>query len=150
MITATWKRNILALSLAAVFSATALSTRAEEGLILKMPKDIVFTDTGKGVETTVLYGDPSKPGLYVVRLRLPPGARVAPHVHPGEARTMTVLSGTLYFGFGDKWDETKLVAYPPGTFFTELPSTPHFVAARDGEVIFQASGIGPSGMVDAH
>lgn len=150
MITAAWKRNIVTLWLAAALGAMALSARAEEGLILKMPKDIVFADTGKGVETTVLYGDPSKPGLYVVRLRLPPGARVSPHVHPGEARTMTVLSGTLYFGFGDKWDETKLVAYPPGTFFTELPSTPHFVAARDGEVIFQASGIGPSGMVDAH
>ena len=150
MTTAARLRTILTFTLAATVGVAAFPADADEQLILKMPKDITFVDSGKGVETTVLYGDPSKPGLYVVRLRLPAGTRVAPHVHPGEVRTMTVLSGTLYFGFGKTWDETKLVAYPPGTFFTELPSTPHFVAARDGEVIFQASGVGPSGMVDAH
>lgn len=150
MTTAVWAKKFPGLVLFACMNLMVPGAGAEEQLILKTPKDIVFTDTGKGVETTVLYGDPAKLGLYVLRLRLPPGARVAPHVHPGEVRTMTVLSGTLYFGFGKEWDETKLVAYPPGTFFTELPSTPHFVAARDGEVIFQASGIGPSGMIDAH
>lgn len=147
---AVWAKKFPGLFLFSLISLVAPAAGAEEQLVLKMLKDIVFTDTGKGVETTTLYGDPAKPGLYVVRLRLPPGARVAPHVHPGEVRTMTVLSGTLYFGFGKEWDEGRLVAYPPGTFFTELPSTPHFVAARDGEVIFQASGIGPSGMTDAH
>ncbi len=124
--------------------------QADESTILKFPQDIKYTSSGKGVETAVLYGDPSKAGLYVVRLKLPAGAKVMPHIHPGEARTMTVLSGTLYFGFGTEFDETKLKAYPPGTFFSELSTTPHFVAAKDGEVIFQASGIGPSGMVDAH
>ena len=123
---------------------------ADESTILKFPQEIKYNASGKGVETAVLYGDPSKPGLYVVRLKLPAGARVMPHIHPGEARTMTVLSGTLYFGFGTEFDETKLKPYPAGTFFTELPTTPHFVAAKEGEVIFQASGIGPSGMIDSH
>ena len=122
----------------------------EEATILKFPQDIKYTSSGKGVETAVLYGDPSKPGLYVVRLKLPAGSKVMPHIHPGEARTMTVLSGTLYFGFGTEFDETKLKPYPAGTFFTELPTTPHFVAAKEGEVIFQATGIGPSGMIDSH
>jgi hypothetical protein len=63
---------------------------------------------------------------------------------------MTVISGTLYFGFWSQWDESKLQAYPPGTFFTELPTTPHFISAKDGEVIFQATGIGPSGFIAAH
>jgi quercetin dioxygenase-like cupin family protein len=123
---------------------------ADESTILKFPQEIKYVVSGKGVETAVLYGDPSKPGLYVVRLKLPAGARVMPHIHPGEARTMTVLSGTLYFGFGTEFDETKLKPHPAGTFFTELPTTPHFVAAKEGEVIFQASGIGPSGMIDSH
>ena len=123
---------------------------ADESTILKFPQEIKYVVSGKGVETAVLYGDPSKPGLYVVRMKLPAGAEVMPHIHPGEARTMTVLSGTLYFGFGTEFDETKLKPYPAGTFFTELPTTPHFVAAKEGEVIFQASGIGPSGMIDSH
>ncbi len=123
---------------------------AEDSIILKFPQDVKYTNSGKGVETAILYGDPTKAGLYVVRLKLPAGSKVMPHVHPGESRTMTVLSGTLYFGFGTEFDENKLKPYPPGTFFTELPTTPHFVAAKDGEVVFQATGIGPSGMVDAH
>ena len=68
---------------------------ADDTTILKFSQDIKYTSSGKGVETSVLYGDPSKPGLYVVRLKLPAGAKVMPHIHPGEARTMTVLSGTL-------------------------------------------------------
>ena len=137
--------------LAAIVSVFSFSTgQAYDSTILKFPQEIKYNASGKGVETAVLYGDPSKPGLYVVRLKLPAGVKVMPHIHPGEARTMTVLSGTLYFGFGTEFDESKLKAYPPGTFFTELSTTPHFVAAKDGEVIFQASGIGPSGMVDAH
>ena len=140
-----------AVLLAATVSVTCLAyAQGDESTILKFPQEIKYNASGKGVETAVLYGDPSKPGLYVVRFKMPAGARVMPHIHPGEARTMTVLSGTLYFGFGTEFDETKLKPYPAGTFFTELPTTPHFVAAKDGEVIFQASGIGPSGMIDSH
>ena len=140
-----------AVLLAATVSVTCLAyAQGDESTILKFPQEIKYNASGKGVETAVLYGDPSKPGLYVVRLKLPAGARVMPHIHPGEASTMTVFSGTLYFGFGTEFDETKLKPYPAGTFFTELPTTPHFVAAKDGEVIFQASGIGPSGMIDSH
>ena len=46
-----------------------------------------------------------------------------------------VLSGTLYFGSGEVWDESKLKAYPAGTFYTEPAGAPHFVWAKDGEVI---------------
>jgi len=35
-----------------------------------------------------------------------------PHWHPDEWRTAVVLSGTLYFGVGEQWDESKLKAYP--------------------------------------
>jgi hypothetical protein len=40
-----------------------------------------------------------------------------------------------------------LTPYPAGTFFSELPNVPHFVSAKDGEVIFQATGIGPSALI---
>ena len=146
-------KRITRLMAVALFLGTAFLTSlacGEEATVLKFPQEIKYNASGKGVETAVLYGDPSKPGLYVVRLKLPAGAKVMPHIHPGEARTMTVLSGTLYFGFGTEFDETKLKPYPAGTFFSELPTTPHFVAAKEGEVIFQATGIGPSGMIDSH
>ena len=43
-----------------------------------------------------------------------------PHWHPDEWLTAMVLSGTLYFGVGEQWDESKLKAYPAGTFYSEL------------------------------
>jgi quercetin dioxygenase-like cupin family protein len=69
-----------------------------------------------------------------------------PHWHPEEVRTIVVLSGTLYFGYGEKWDESKLKAFPAGTFFTEPPRAPHFAWAKDGEVMLQITAVGPSGV----
>jgi quercetin dioxygenase-like cupin family protein len=125
----------------------ANSVVADPAAIVKLPQDITFKGSAGGVQIAVLYGDPAKPGLYVVRLKLPGGAKVMPHTHPEEVRTLTVLSGTLYFGFGKEWDGRKLTPYPAGTFFSELPNVPHFVSAKDGEVIFQATGIGPSALI---
>jgi hypothetical protein len=56
-----------------------------------------------------------------------------------------VLSGTLYFANGDKWDESKFKAYPAGTFYSEPPRSHYYSWAKDGEVILQLTGIGPSG-----
>ncbi len=93
----------------------------------------------------MLYGDPTKPGaFYVSRVRFSAGWKDPPHWHPDEVRTVVVLSGTLYFGTGDKWDENKLKPYPAGTFYSEPSKAPHFTWAKDGEVIIQVTGIGPS------
>ena len=146
----TRSKTFVMFGLAFSISVLPLVAHSDDSTILKFPEDIQYVNSGKGVETAVLYGDPSKPGMYVVRLKLPAGSKVMPHTHPGEARTMTVLSGTLYFGFGTDFDENKLKSYPPGTFFTELATTPHFVMAKDTDVIFQATGMGPSGMLDVH
>jgi hypothetical protein len=114
--------------------------------VVKLPADIVFKGPLSGPpQTVVVYGDPSKPGLFVLRVRFSPGWKDMPHWHPDEARTVVVLSGTFYFGSGDKWDESKLKAYPAGTFYSEPSKAPHYTWAKDGEVIIQIAGIGPSG-----
>ena len=56
-----------------------------------------------------------------------------------------ILSGTLYYGLGEQWDESKLIAFPAGTFFSEPPKLPHFAWAKDGDVILQVTGTGPTG-----
>ena len=150
MRTNAWKVCAASGLLGAVLAFGAYSVAADNAGIVKLPQEITFKATAAGVETAVLYGDPAKPGLYVIRLKLPAGVKVVPHTHPEEVRTLTVLSGTLYFGFGDQYDESKLTPYPAGTFFSELPNVPHFVAAKDSEVIFQATGIGPSALIPAH
>jgi quercetin dioxygenase-like cupin family protein len=97
-----------------------------------------------GPETAVLAGDPKKPGLYTIRVKFPANSRVQPHWHP-EDRMSVVVSGTLHFGYGETFDETKLKELPPGSFFTEPSRQPHFVWAKSGEVVVQTSGIGPTG-----
>jgi len=69
-----------------------------------------------------------------------------PHFHPDEWRTGVVLSGNYYFGLGEQWDESKLRFYPPGTFFSEPKGTPHFIWAKDGEVMVQFTAMGPTGI----
>ena len=113
-----------------------------------MPHDIVWkaSAASPGLETAVTFGDPTKPGPYVLRVKYPAGYKLMPHFHPDEWRTGVVLSGNYYFGLGEQWDESKLKPYPPGTFFSEPKGTPHFVWAKDGEVIVQVTAMGPTGV----
>jgi len=97
----------------------------------------------KGAMRAVVYGDPTKPGLYVTRLRAPLGLKVLPHTHP-EDRIYTVLSGTLYLGIGDTWDESKLVAYPQGTVLFLPAKLSHFQYSKSGEYLIQINASGPT------
>ena len=45
-----------------------------------------------------------------------------------------------------QWDESKLKPYVPGTFFSEPKGVPHFVWAKDGEVVIQVTAMGPTGV----
>jgi quercetin dioxygenase-like cupin family protein len=93
----------------------------------------------------VLVGDPQKPGPYVVRVKVPAGVKLMPHTHP-EDRVYTVISGVFYIGLGKTFDETKLVAYPPGSVVVLPANTPHFHWAKSGEYVTQVSGSGPLGI----
>jgi len=45
---------------------------------------------------------------------------------------------------GEKFDETKMTALPPGSVFTEPGKAPHFTWAKDGEVMLHVTGRGPT------
>jgi len=47
----------------------------------------------------ILVGDPTEPGLYTIRVKLPSGLKLMPHWHP-EDRIYTVVSGVFYIGLG--------------------------------------------------
>ena len=100
------------------------------------------TSGASGIQTVVMKGDPTKPGLYVLALRTAPNVTIQAHSHKDD-RVATVLKGTWYFGYGQKFDEKALKALPPGSSYTEPPNTPHFARTRE-EVILQIVGYGPS------
>jgi quercetin dioxygenase-like cupin family protein len=93
----------------------------------------------------VLAGDPTQPGPYTIRVKLPAGARMAPHRHP-EDRIYTVISGVFYIGLGEIFDETKLVAHPPGAVIVLPGGQAHFHWAKSGEYVTQVTAIGPLGL----
>jgi quercetin dioxygenase-like cupin family protein len=135
------------LLLASGLAAGSYAQSTSESLVV-LPNEIVWkpVPVSPGPEVAVLYGDPSKPAVYVQRVRFPAGLKLMPHFHPDEWRTGVVLSGNYYFGIGEQWDETNLRLYPPGTFFSEPKGTPHFVWAKDGEVMVQFTAMGPTGI----
>ena len=92
-----------------------------------------------------MAGNHNQPGPYSVRVRIPANLTIMPHSHPDEIRMVTVLSGTLYYSFGDEFDERKLKPLRPGTFMTEPKGIPHFAQTRDEDVIVQLFAIGPTG-----
>jgi quercetin dioxygenase-like cupin family protein len=95
----------------------------------------------KGAQLAVLFGDPGKEGPYVVRLKLPSGYKVAAHMHPGD-ENVTVISGTLNYGMGDKLDPKKGEALKPGGY-VYMPKGMHHYAWASGETVVQLHGIGP-------
>ena len=113
--------------------------------VTRFPQDIVYKGPPGAPQHVTLFGDSSKPGLYVDRIKFAPGMKVMPHWHPDPVRTVLVLSGTFYFAVGEQWEESQLKAYPAGTLYSEPAETPHYAWAKDGEVILQVTAIGPTG-----
>ena len=93
----------------------------------------------------VLVGQPSEPGPYTIRVKVPRGVKLMPHRHP-EDRIYTVISGVFYIGLGDQFDAEKLEAYPPGAVIILPGNTSHFHWAISSEYITQVTAIGPLGL----
>ena len=94
-----------------------------------------------GRQRAQLFGDSSQGGTWIDRVKIPGGGRVLAHTHPQE-ELVTVIEGTWYLGEGAKFDSATLKGYPAGSFIVIPAGVPHFVAAKEGTVVVQLSGIG--------
>src|SRR5262245_19006386 len=94
-----------------------------------------------GAKMAVLEGDPAKEGFFTMRLLMPDGYRVAPHWHPKVER-LTIISGTVNLGTGDRFDAAATKALPAGTYSSMPPKMTHF-AWMTGETILQLNSVGP-------
>lgn len=103
---------------------------------------------GTGVEMATLFGNPAKQGPYVFRLRIPSGVTFAPHFH-NDTERVTVLSGTLLVGLGDKIDKAHMLALPAGSIVS-IPAGVHHYAIARGTTILQLDGSGPFAMTAVH
>jgi len=146
-------RKILAVGLLAAVLAPAalLSADTEEGFIRIQPEDIPWVDAPgyTGVKMAVIAGDPSKPGVYVVRVKFSPGVMSRPHFHPDD-RYAIVIKGTWWTGTGDTFDPKTTVPVKAGGFMKHPAGAHHYDGAKDEEVILQLIGMGPGGTTMIH
>ena len=94
-----------------------------------------------GAKMTVLEGDPSKKGFFVIRAKMPDGYRIAPHWHPTRER-ITVISGTLHLAMGDTFDTSKGDAMAAGSF-GYMNARMHHYAWTEGPTEIQVAAQGP-------
>jgi quercetin dioxygenase-like cupin family protein len=102
-----------------------------------LPEDIEwepFPAFPASARLAIVVGEPTKPGPYVIRVKVPSGVKLMPHRHP-EDRIYTVMSGVFYIGLGDKFDGDKVTAYPPGSVIVLPGDTWHFHWAKSGEYV---------------
>jgi quercetin dioxygenase-like cupin family protein len=109
------------------------------------PDELTWTDgpasLPPGAKVAVLEGDPTRPGPFVMRIKLPDGYKIPPHTHPKPER-LTVVSGSFHLGMGDKFDPKHAVPLPAGAYGTWPTGMKHFVWV-EGETIVQLHGDGP-------
>jgi quercetin dioxygenase-like cupin family protein len=116
--------------------------------IMITPADIKWKDAPPalppGAKVAVIEGDPSKPGLFTMRAKLPSGYRIPPHWHPADEH-VTVIAGNFRMGLGDKFSEKALHDLSVGGFAVMVQGTRHFAQA-EGETIIQVHALGPWGL----
>lgn len=97
------------------------------------------------VQVIVIYGDPSKEGLYTILLKVAANTKIPAHFHPDD-RVGNVVAGSWFFGYGDKFDEKKLKKLPVGSIYTEIRGQNHFAMTGKEAVVVAITGYGPSGV----
>jgi quercetin dioxygenase-like cupin family protein len=114
------------------------------GFVRVNPENLTWTNVegGLGAQTAVLDGDPAKPGLYVIRMKFPPGVMSRPHTH-SQDRLAVVLEGTWWTGTGPDFKPETTVPVKTGGFMKHPKGAVHYDGAKDEEVIVQITGMGP-------
>lgn len=136
-----------ALFCSALSAAVVVAQKGAMARVEVLPAELRFSPQPNGTLQAPVVGDSTKPGLYAIRTRIPGGTRVLPHSHPDD-RIVVGLSGTLYLGYGERFDETKMQPMPVGSAFSEPANGPHFTWAKNGGVVVHITGVGPTGTTD--
>lgn len=141
------KKLVVAIAAAAGVLVAGFASAQQAGEIKVIEKEsLKYTfNPVVGVLVAQVSGTSVQSGsLYVLYAKYEAGVKSVPHTHPDQ-RVVTVLSGTFYAGSGPEFDEKMVRPLPPGSILVIPPNTVHWGWAKDGEVILEEVGIGPSG-----
>jgi uncharacterized RmlC-like cupin family protein len=141
--------SVLFLALASVAQGTVIDQ------IRLTPGEITAKEAGGagagtsgvvGIRTTVLLGDPTKAGLYTIRLSIPANTKIQAHTHR-DNRSAIVMSGIWYFGYGNMANGKATRPLPPGSFYTEPGGVARFALTKAEPVVVYITGYGPTDTV---
>lgn len=104
---------------------------------------LIFTCRRKDASTLwFAYG---KAGAFTLRLKFPKNYKIPAHWHPTDER-ITIISGVLFFGLGDKLDMKMVAPLKTGAHGWVLKKTTHFAYTETQEVVIQLDAQAPWGI----
>jgi hypothetical protein len=139
----TWR---VALPLTVILTYLGASPAAAETSTHTMvtPGDLKWADVPSlptGAKLAVIEGPLNEAVPFTMRIQLPANYQIPAHWHPA-IEHVTVISGTVNMGMGDKFDRSKTKALSGGSVAIMQPKTNHFLWTDQAAVV-QVHGVGP-------
>ena len=124
-----------------VFGVASCAT----GTVTKVPDNVRWADFAPfpGVKIAVLNGNPAQAGPFVIRLWFPANYQVPPHFHPVD-ENITVISGSVNLGHGEKFDKAQAKRYVAADYLRMPAQMRHFAFTTE-EAVVQIHSVGPTG-----
>jgi len=133
---------------AAIFGGVLAQTHAQSAGVVQAPKDAKWGPAPPmlpaGAQIAIVSGDPGKSAPYTVRLKFPPHYAVPAHSHPTD-ENVTVLSGALTLGMGDKLDRQAKgnATLTQGAYALAPQGMNHYAFTGAQETTILLYGMGP-------
>ena len=96
--------------------------------------DMAMPKANMQAQMAVMSGNPAAKGFVSVRASVPAGYTVPPHTHPTDEH-VTVLSGSMAFGMGDKMDPAMESTVASGGYFVAQALMDHYARGTEAAVI---------------
>lgn len=135
--------GILAATLLLASPLAARAADATHGVVSagKMAWGLLDPKQPNGIQVAVLYGDPTGPGPFGLRLKIPANLEVGSHSH-SSTEYITVVSGKAKVFWGIKADALDGDDLGPGSFFWMKSGDHHDLKALE-ETIVDLNSTGP-------
>jgi len=144
MRSSTWLSFFLLILASGAYTAQLDESIAE--FVHFQPADVPYEPDAEVSELgyVVLSGNPEKAGIYVIRLKIPPGLELFPPHYHDQDRFITVISGTWAFGRGDAGKCEDTIPLRAGAYVMHPKGAVHFDGSCSEETVeVQIIGQGP-------
>jgi hypothetical protein len=140
------KTSLVGLPMALVLTCLGASTAAAQAPAhtIVTPGDLKWADVPSlppGAKLAVIEGPLNEAVPFTMRIQVPANYQIPAHWHPA-IEHVTVISGAVNMGMGDKFDRSKTKALSVGSVAIMQPKMNHFLWTDQAAVV-QVHGVGP-------